>query len=348
MPQTEQREPMTPQRGAIVVAIGLLAGIIFVLGPYGLVWLIGTLSGHSVPSFTSVSGYTNGLTLLFPLVQGIALGLAMGRGRYDVGVTAILVVVLGLVEIVGSYVLIREGVICLIILSPVIFGMMAFGAWIGRVLARSVLKRTVQVSIIPLIALAVFAEASGPKPDYTGAVADSVTINAPPEYIWRYVLEYPENQAPSEYWLWNIGLPRPIQSVAETPEVGATRLCRFSDGIVFEERITELEPNRVMTFDVTRQPDHPEVIGHFQFDRGQIRLTPNADGTTTITATSWYRLFVRPAPYFDWWTADITRNIHFRVLNHMKRLAEAITRGIRRRGRPRFVSAGERHARECA
>jgi hypothetical protein len=75
-------------------------------------------------------------------------------------------------------------------------------------------------------------------------------------------------------------------------------------------------------FDVTRQPDHPEIIGHFQFDRGEIRLAANADGTTTITATSWYRLFMRPALYFDWWTSDITHNVHFRVLNHLKTLAE--------------------------
>ena len=37
-------------------------------------------------------------------------------------------------------------------------------------------------------------------------------------------------------------------------------------------------------------------------------LTRSADGSTTVTATSWYRLFVRPGFYFDWWTADITRH----------------------------------------
>ncbi|QGZ95746.1 SRPBCC family protein [Terricaulis silvestris] len=325
MASTEQREPtasLNPQRKAIVIAIGLAAGILFVLGPYGMRWLMSAASGNAAPSFTSASGFTTGLVLLFPLVQGLAMGLAIGRGKHDFGETAILIVILTGIELVAAFVLLREGVICLIILSPLIFVMVAAGAFLGRVIVRATPKRSLQVSLIPLIALAVFAEASGPKPDYSGSVADSVTINAPPEYVWRYVVQYPENETPSEYWLWNVGLPRPIQSVAETPEVGGTRLCRFSDGIVFEERITELVPNQVMTFDVTRQPNHPEVIGHFQFDRGQIRLTPNANGTTTITATSWYRLFVRPAPYFDWWTADITRNIHFRVLNHMKRLAE--------------------------
>jgi hypothetical protein len=187
---------------------------------------------------------------------------------------------------------------------------------------RARASRTLQVSLVPLIFLAVLGEATGPRPDYTAAVADSVVINAPPEFVWRYIVQYPENTSPPNYWLWRIGLPNPIQSVAEAPRLGATRLCRFSSGVAFEERIVELVPNQVMTFEVTRQPNDPEVIGHFRFERGQIRLSANRDGSTTVTATSWYRLFVRPAAYFDLWTADITRHVHFRVLNHVKQLAE--------------------------
>ena len=78
-----------------------------------------------------------------------------------------------------------------------------------------------------------------------------------------------------------------------------------------------------MTFKVTKQPDHPEIVGHFSLDKGQLILEVNPDGTTTVIATSWYRLFVRPAAYFNWWATDITRNIHYRVLGHMKKLAEA-------------------------
>ncbi|MEJ0060373.1 MAG: SRPBCC family protein [Terricaulis sp.] len=279
--------------------------------PYVLVWLARLAPP---PTITSVAGFNASLTMLFPFVQGLALAVALGPKRYGIGTILLLVLALTVIEILGAYVFMREGVICLIILSPLIYGLMLLGALLGRLFARGGASRTVQASLIPLVVFAVFAEASGPKPDHTSAVTDSVTISAPAEYVWRYVLSYPQNNAAPEYWLWRAGLPEPIQSVAEAPRVGAGRVCMFSDGLAFEERITELEPNRLMTFDVTKQPDHPEVIGHFQFDRGQIRLTPNADGSTTVTATSWYRLFVRPAAYFDyfdWWTADITRQVHF-------------------------------------
>lgn len=319
----EPTVPITPVRGAIAVAIGIAAGFALVLLPYALVWIGGRLSGDGNPHFTSISGFNGSLTMLFPLVQGFAMALALGRERRALGDVVVASGVLTSVEIIGAGVFLREGIICLIILAPLIMGMVVTGAFAGRWLARRAAKAVVHASLAPLIVLAVFAEALGPMPDFAAEVTDSVIVNAPPEDVWRYVVSYPENQSPPEYWLWSIGLPKPIQSTAEAAEIGATRLCVFDGGIAFEERITELVPNEVMTFDVTAQPNHPEVIGHFQFDRGQIRLTRNADGTTTVTATSWYRLFVRPAAYFNWWTEDVTRQVHFRVLNHVKALAEA-------------------------
>ena len=315
---------LTTKRSLIALAIGLAAGVLIVGLPYLTSWLYAISTGMAPPdtSMTAIAGFNASLTLLFPALQGAGIGVSLGRGRYTLSATAWLSLAMLMVDIVLSVLVLHEGAICLVIMSPLLFLMI----WVGVLLARAMLVqmgRKVQVSLVPLIALAVFAETQGPTPNYAAEVTDSVIVNAPPEYVWRYVTSYPENREPPEYWLWQAGLPYPTQSIADAPEVGAKRICAFSTGIAFEERIVELRPNEVMTFEVTAQPDHPEVTGHFQFDRGQIRLTRNADGTTTLTATSWYRLFVRPAAYFDWWTADITRQVHFRVLNHMKALAEA-------------------------
>lgn len=308
------------KRPVIAVAIGLASGLALVVLPYVLVWLA---SPHEADdSIVSSAGFNLSLTFLLPVIQGVALGSALGSKPFGAWPITGLVAVTTMIELSAAALFLREGAICLIVAAPLEFGVMLFGAWVGRAVARGDADHTVRASLIPLIVLGVFAEATGPRPDYTSVVTDTLVIHAPPEYVWRYVLTYPENNAPPEYWLWRVGLPAPVQSVAEAPRLGAARVCRFEGGLAFEERITELEPNAVMTFTVTKQPDHPEVIGHFQFDQGQIRLTRNTDGSTTVTATSWYRLFVRPAVYFDLWTADITRQVHFRVLNHIKRLAE--------------------------
>lgn len=323
MTDSEQAKP-TMKSGAIAVAIGFAAGLIAVGLPYIGVWLHALATGAADPgsSLTSVAGFNASLTMLFPVIQGAAMGLALGRPRQALGPVSLLSLAMALLDVIAAVVIIREGAICLIIMFPLLFLMIWVGALIARALIANV-GRKVQVSLVPLVMLAVVAETRLPPPNFAAEVTDSVIVNAPPEYVWRYVTTYPENRDPPEYWLWQAGLPYPTQSIADAPEVGAKRICAFNTGIAFEERIVELQPNEVMTFEVTAQPDHPEVTGHFQFDRGQIRLTRNADGTTTLTAISWYRLFVRPATYFNWWTEDITRQVHFRVLNHMKDLAEA-------------------------
>ena len=46
------------------------------------------------------------------------------------------------------------------------------------------------------------------------------------------------------------------------------------------------------------------------------------DGTTTLIGRTWYTLQVRPAFYFDWWTHDIFRAVHLRVMKHIQQLSE--------------------------
>ncbi|HVZ98696.1 MAG TPA: SRPBCC family protein [Caulobacterales bacterium] len=313
---------LSPLRAIVAVVLGCLAGVVLVAAPYAFA-RYGPVSLEQYSAFSATAGIS--LTILLPFVQGFVLALTLGPKRYHPLATAALVGALVLIQFIGAAAFLHEGVICLIILSLPLITFVALGAVAGRWLARirsTSARKSVQVSLLPLVVLAVVGEASGPRPDHEAAVTDSIVIAAPPEYVWRYVVQYPENTSAPEYWLWRLGLPAPVQSVAQAPRVGAARSCRFSDGVAFEERITELTPNQSMTFEVTKQPDHPEVTGHFRFDRGRIALTRTADGATKITATSWYRLQVRPGFYFDWWTADITRQVHFRVLNHMKRLAE--------------------------
>jgi len=328
----EPIEPLSLARRAKALAWGVLSGLGLVITPYAIWWLYCIVTGQAnANTFTSASGFGFGLILLFPLVQGFVMARWLGPKRQSVVNVAGLVLLLALIEFLLAALVLREGFICLLIASPIVIALMAFGALLGRVFARLHPIRSVRVSLAPLIVLAVFGEAAGPRPDALQVVTDSVIINAPPDYVWRYVVQYPENTSPPEYWLWRIGLPAPEQSLAEAPRVGAKRVCRFSTGAAFEERIIDLQPDQSMTFAVTKQPNDPEVLGHFRFDQGRIALTRNVNGTTTITATSWYHLYVRPAAYFGWWAQDITRQVHFRVLNHVKRLAERDFDPARRR-----------------
>jgi hypothetical protein len=182
--------------------------------------------------------------------------------------------------------------------------------------------KTLSVSLAPLLVLGVVAETVGPLPDYAVVVSDAVIVDAPPDFVWRYIVDYPANPNPPDYWLWQAGLPVPTRSVAAVHAVGAYRECRFSGGYAYGETITKLEPGKVLAFRVTDQMKHPEIFGHVTFDEGEILLTRLRANRTRITMTGRYRLHVRPAPYFAMWSQDVTRHIHFRVMGHMKDLAE--------------------------
>jgi hypothetical protein len=91
---------------------------------------------------------------------------------------------------------------------------------------------------------------------------------------------------------------------------------------VIKERVAEFIPREKLTFDIVEQPTHPEAYGHITLHRGQFVLRDNGNGTTTLIGSSWYTLQVRPAWYFDLWTRDMTRAVHLRVMNHVRRLAE--------------------------
>jgi len=129
-------------------------------------------------------------------------------------------------------------------------------------------------------------------------------------------------EAPPDWWLWKIGMIYPVQSTLSAPRVGAERKCIFNSGAAFDEKITVWQPAHRLAFDVVRQPADPEIVGHFQLQRGQFVLHDNGDGTTTVVGTSWYQLRIEPRLYFDWWARAAVAQVHRRVFEHIRILAE--------------------------
>jgi len=303
---------------------GTLSGWVIVFLPYLAALLFKThgalFSTDGMPDWAY--DYNASLLLLLPMVQGAVSALVRGRERQGVGSGFVVLAAITALDILVAAVFMREGVICVILASPLLAGIIGVGYTVGRALVRLRRAKSVSVSLVPLLVLAVIGETTGPLPDQAEAVTDTVVVEAPADYVWRYIVDYPDNPNPPDYWLWQAGLPAPTHSVAQVQAVGAHRECRFSGGYAYGETITELEPGRKLVFRVTDQIRHPEIFGHLTFDEGEIVLTPVDANHTRITMTGRYRLHVRPAPYFAWWAKDVTRHIHFRVMGYMKTLAE--------------------------
>ena len=219
-----------------------------------------------------------------------------------------------------SSVFLGEGFICLIIVSPLIAGFMIAGAFIGRRMFDRK-NQKLNVSVFSLLFF-VFLGDSLSEHHYQNLVADEIVINACPEEVWKHVVSFEKIKAENNYWLFKIGMPSPIQTTVEGNYLGAGRKCIFSNGYVFDEKIVTYKPARNLTFDIVKQPLDPEIMGHINILRGQFLLKDNGDGTTTLTGNSWYSLHVFPIWYYDIWAKSITRNVHLRVMDHIRELSE--------------------------
>src|SRR2546423_516451 len=226
-----------------------------------------------------------------------------------------------LLGLVAAAVVLREGTVCIMIVSPALYVFVLCGVLLGRIWFRPNYSR-LHLTIFPLLALLTLGE-SVYHSERQAVVTDRILIHAPPAKVWPHVLAFPEIPDPPDYWIFRLGLPYPTTTTNGGNFVGAGRQCIFSNGVVIKERVAEFVPNEKLTFDVAEQPTDPEAYGHITLHRGQFILQDNHDGTTTLVGSSWYTLHVRPRWYFDLWTRDMSRAVHLRVMHHIKRLSES-------------------------
>jgi len=226
----------------------------------------------------------------------------------------------GFIAIALSFIFLGEGTICLIIVSPLIFTFVTTGAFIGKAMFTRNNQRF-NVSFVSLLML-VFIVDTVSDHDYENLVSDQIIIKASPAKIWPNVVAFEQINDPNRYWLFKIGMPSPSKTTVTAHKNGAGRKCIFSNGYTFDEKIVAFDINKDLTFDIIAQPQDPEIMGHIDIIRGQFLLKDNGDGTTTLIGNSWYKLKVFPIWYYDLWAESVTRNVHLRVMDHIKVLSE--------------------------
>jgi hypothetical protein len=294
--------------------LGMLAGnaVGFLLCALA-VWLVPMLKGYSfVVSYPGM--------IVTPCSVGLAASWIWRPLRLGIGETVLHSLFCTAIGLAIAGFVFREGAICLLIIAPIIYAGVLAGALTGRTWFN-ISRDRLNVLLAPLVVAAIVAEPVL-RTAHTSVVADELRIAAPPGDVWPHVLAFATIPNPPQFWLFRFGLPYPTETINSGNFVGADRACHFSGGAVFKEKVAELEPQRRLTFDIIEMPPDPELLGHLDATRGQFELRDNGDGTTTLIGRTWYSLHVRPAWYFDWWTHQIFRAVHSRVMEHIKLLAE--------------------------
>jgi hypothetical protein len=290
-------------------------------------------------SFVAVSTlvlrvYGYGLFLASPLVIGLTTAfIANHGGDVGLGKTCFLVntaLLFGALALVGFA---FEGVICLLLASPIIAAMGFIGALIGRALALRTPRRRdatmMGVAVVPLMLLGELV--LPPKVGFESI--ESVEVTAPPAAVWDAVVHMgPIPDAPAAPFRW--GLAYPMRGEILGAGVGAIRRGVFSTGVAYE-RVTEWAPNRKLSFIVLSDPptmhelspyrrvNAPHVIGYFKTLDARFTITPLANGKTRLSLATRHELDLEPALYWLPIAQWATHANKVRVLQHFRRQAEA-------------------------
>jgi hypothetical protein len=244
-------------------------------------------------------------------------------------------VLVGIVD-AGSVVVLHEGVICLIMLSPIWVASGWAGAFLYRAQRNCALGRnTLQSSflIIPLVAGMV--EGRIPIPHEQVLLTRSILVHATPSEIWPYAVSNRLIGPREGRWTIThniIGLPRPRATVMKGAGVGAVREAYWGDHINFEENITQWAPGQKLGWrfgfsnsslqDYTDKHISPD--GQFlKIDSGDYTLRQISPGTTQLTLNTRYIAMTHVNPYARLWGEFLLGDTEDNILTIIKARSEA-------------------------
>jgi hypothetical protein len=302
------------------VVLGVIAGIGVTLAAVA----ISTLG-------FGVYGY--GLFVVSPFFIGATTAYFANR-KSDVGSGQTARLVLGATALggIGLVVAALEGLVCILLASPLVAGVAVVGGALGRAVAVAGNRPARQVApafaVLPLVL--VLEHLFVPAASFD--TIQSITINAPAETVWQSVLHMDRIDGPLAL-PFRFGVAYPVRGDVLGEGVGAIRHGEFSTGTAIE-RVTEWVPNRRLAFVVENDIpamremspyEHvhaPHVIGYFTTRATSFELAPRADGATEVTLRSSHEIRLDPLLYWMPLARWMVAQNNARVLAHIRHQAE--------------------------
>lgn len=238
--------------------------------------------------------------------------------------------------VVASFVFLHEGVICVIILSP----LWLISGWVGAAITYRLRTRVEDgktycsaALLIPLLVMQI--EPYVPLPQADVAVTRSALINASPERLWPLLRGIPDVR-PGE-GRWNvtqdlIGVPRPLGARLVGEGIGAERMADWGRDVRFRERITEWRPGarigwRFIFDDIqgwrfTDRHLMPDSA-YFRVTTGGYRMEKLGEGRTRLIITTRYWIRTPVNLYSRLWGELFLGDLENNLLALVKHRAEA-------------------------
>lgn len=225
-----------------------------------------------------------------------------------------------------------EGLVCIVLASPLGFGIALVGGLLGRAMALRSRRSTAQtLSMVAWLPLVFAAEAA-----LNGVTSfdteQRIEVAASPAAVWRAIVHM--DTIDEELTLpFRLGVAYPVRGDIVGRGEGAQRFGEFSTGTAVE-RVTEWVPQRKLAFVVvTDVPamrelspyEHvhaPHVVGYFRTSYTSFELVPHGDNHTEIIERTAHELRLEPVLYWLPLVRWAVSQNNARVLAHIRHQAE--------------------------
>lgn len=309
----------TANEGFQVIA-GTLAGLFIILPAVAISTLV-------------LGAYGWGLFVLTPLVVGFTTGYLVNRRELQTkGTTYGLVLLSAALGCGGLILFALEGLICLILASPLAALLAIAGGSLGRRAAHAGKDPAAPFYCVALLPFMFAADALSP-PEAMLLTNESIVISAPASRVWQ-ALTSDDVIAEPPTLAGRFGLAYPERSHLSARQVGALRTGYFSTGMA-RERVIDWQENRLLAFMVLTQPPAmeemspyrivhaPHLSGYFETGETRLELEALPDRRTRLTVRAAHRLRLDPIVYWEPIAKWAIRDNERRVLRDIKAKAEA-------------------------
>jgi len=283
--------------------VPLLAGVA------GGLFLRILFSGSAGSKWSAMAG---AFIYLSPLVVGaLTVYVAETRERRSWGYYLWAPFVANCLYVVGTLLIMVEGLICAIVIIPLFACLGAVGGLLMGMVCRMTdwPKQTLYgFAALPLV-LGAFGDYL-PEPTVWSSVQRSTVIHAAPEQVWTHLNRTTDirHDEFGSTWAARIGVPMPLSGVTESTPSGRVRVTHWEKSVQFDEPITDWQPGRYLRWTFRFTPssfpphaldDHVLIGGHyFDLQDTSFLLTPIA-GATRVDVVVHYRVTTQFNFYAD-------------------------------------------------
>jgi len=312
--------------------------------------------------------YAAGLGAAYGLFARFVFGLQMAKGLFEVmSITYIFVVpvVLGFITVwygpkpkrlfwgacivlpwvaalaclAGALIFAWEGIICIVLLLPVILVLSSVGGLIGGICLKVFLRSRERNFCVAIVAMLPFVLAPLEKLHSADSeirtVETQIKIHAAAPIVWNQIRSVPLITEKEQSFSFShlIGFPRPLEARLVGSGIGAVRYATFEHGVLFVETIQEWNPPYRLSFSIKADTknippktfDEHVTVGGRYFDvlKGTYWIEDLGHGDVMLHLSSDQRLSTRFNFYSHLWTEYLMADLQNYILRIIKKRCES-------------------------